>query len=320
MIDDFDIDRSGTIDFGEFLTIMFKIKTGNIPNMSENKLVTALLESKNQIKIFEEIEAIKADPPDFIGVSGYGGVPVVCEFVIAGPNGTPYETSFYKLLVTFEPGYPYRCPEVIFKNRIFAVNVQVGVDGTGYLLHLKKVWDSRWNLRILLTHIVSLLIAPNLTLISPDILQVLCSWSEATGNGQIEGLEKFFDNNSSKLHELDSYQDLLSNLARPDQMHLNVLSIYLFDNERFNRTVKQMAALHAMENPLAHLGVFSKYTGAEIAVDEIHSKIGVAQLQQVDDGENNQCYEDIVITRENGASDEINDGDYEAGVADSDSL
>ena len=51
LIDEFDLDRSGTIDFAEFLTLMFKIKTGNV-GMGDNKLVAALLESKNQIIIF----------------------------------------------------------------------------------------------------------------------------------------------------------------------------------------------------------------------------------------------------------------------------
>lgn len=256
LIDDFDIDRSGTIDFSEFLTLMFKIKAGTIPNMAENKLVTALLESKNQIKIFEEIEEIKNNPPAFIGVSGYGGVPVVCDFVIAGPTGTSYENSYYELQVTFETGYPYKAPEVVVKNRIFAVNIQVGLDGTGSIMHLKNVWDSRWNIRVLLTHIVSLLITPNLSLLNPNILHVLATWATQTGKGTIAGLERFSEGNVSKLHENDSYEDMLSNLSRQDQMHLNVLSIYLFDNERFERTVKQMAALFANKNPLAHLGVF----------------------------------------------------------------
>ena len=58
LIADFDLDKSGTIDFGEFLTLMFKIKAGTI-DAADNKLVTAILESKNQIKIFSEIEEIK---------------------------------------------------------------------------------------------------------------------------------------------------------------------------------------------------------------------------------------------------------------------
>lgn len=131
LIADFDLDRSGTIDFGEFLTLMFKIKTGNIGVDGENALVTAILESKHQIKIFAEIEDLKKDLPAWIGVGGYGGVPVVCDFVVQGPAGTAYDGGFFSLKVTFEAGYPYRIPTVVFTTRIFAANVLTLVNGTG---------------------------------------------------------------------------------------------------------------------------------------------------------------------------------------------
>jgi ubiquitin-protein ligase len=160
LIAEFDLDRSGTIDFGEFLTLMFKIKSGTI-DAANNKLVTAILESKNQIKIFHEIEQIKNDPPQFIGVVGYGGVPVVCDFVIQGPKNTSYQDGYFGVRVVFNHGYPYKAPTVVFTSRIIAVNVLQMVDGTGTLMHFEKMWDSKWNMRRLLTHIVEVFISPD---------------------------------------------------------------------------------------------------------------------------------------------------------------
>ena len=175
LIAEFDLDRSGTIDFGEFLTLMFKIKAGTI-DAADNKLVTAILESKNQIKIFSEIEDIKHNPPKYIAVVGYGGVPVICDFVIQGPKNTSYENGYFGFRVTFEHGYPYRTPTVLFTSRIIAVNVMQLVDGTGLLMHFSKMWDSKWNMRRLLNHIVDVLITPDLSLIPPNIMYILNLW------------------------------------------------------------------------------------------------------------------------------------------------
>jgi hypothetical protein len=59
----------------------------------------------------------------YIGVSHFGGNPVVCDFIVYGPIGTVYEGGNFKLSVTFVPGYPYRVPVVVFKTRIFSINV-----------------------------------------------------------------------------------------------------------------------------------------------------------------------------------------------------
>jgi len=140
-------------------------------------------------------------------------------------------------------------PAVSFSTRIFAVNVLQLVNGTGKLLHLDKTWDSRWNMRILLNHIVSLLINPNFSLIPPDMMHVLNAWLVSNGRPGI-GIGESIDELKDQQY---SYEDLLSSLSRIDQMHLNVLSLYICDIERFNSTVSQMTKLHASKNPIAHL-------------------------------------------------------------------
>jgi len=219
-----------------------------------------------------------------VAVAGYGGIPVVCDFVILGPTGTPYEGGFFTVKVTFEPGYPYKIPTVIFTTRIFAVHIMTMVNGTGKLMHLDLVWDSRWNMRILLTHIVSLLTAPNMSLIPPELMHTLNSWltskgyskiqaapSNVQGNGE-EEVEAHTDNDAlvSQLDADESYDVIFNSLARIQQMHLNVLSLFVCDLSRFNKTVSQMTHLYASNNSLSHLGISSEQSEA---IDGVSSEV-----------------------------------------------
>ena len=217
-------------------------------------------------------------------MAGYGGVPVVCDFVIIGPRDTAYEGGYFKLKVTFEPGYPYKIPTVLFSTRIFAVNIMTSVDGTGKLLHLDQVWDSRWNMRILLSHIVSLLINPSISLLPGALFHTLNAWlvskgydkitmnnptsdeDDVSGNDvketkdPVEQDQKESTNDEktqivSELHANDSHVEMLESMSRIEQMHLNVLSLFICDNDRYNHTIRQMTQLYASHNPLSHLNV-----------------------------------------------------------------
>ena len=204
-------------------------------------------------------------------MAGYGGVPVVCDFVIIGPTDTAYEGGYFTLRVTFEPGYPYKIPTVLFTTRIFAVNIMTSVDGTGKLLHLDQVWDSRWNMRILLSHIVSLIINPSISLLPGPLFHTLNAWlvskgydkitinnhnppsdeeGDVSGNGndvnetkvpvEVDQKESTNDEKThivSELHANDSHVEMLESLSRIEQMHLNVLSLFICDNDRYNHTI-----------------------------------------------------------------------------------
>ena len=394
LIADFDLDRSGTIDFGEFLTLMFKIKAGTI-DAADNKLVTAILESKNQIKIFSEIEEIKHNPPKYIGVVGYGGVPVLCDFVIQGPKGSAYENGYFGFRVTFEHGYPYKTPTVLFTSRIISVNVMQLVDGTGLLMHFSEMWDSKWNIRRLLNHIIDILLIPDFSLIPQNMMYILNLWLKDKGHEEIhpdpspllvsekdrpptpppdvaeamaeakrlreeaakqrgdgggeklpnlismdelktnvriaqEGIDKankamdkanksgkkkkinaakkvldaaiaakddaefalkegeeeernaaeaqqaeedayMLKQGKSKMHANPTYEEFMKRLPRVEQMHLNVLTIYLLDKERYKKAIRQMTELFCLKNPIEHMGCLIGYgddEDFEVPVDQ----------------------------------------------------
>jgi troponin C len=58
LIAEHDDDNSGTIDFAEFMGLMFKILRGTV-DVENDKLGKAMMESRSQIKLFQEIENIK---------------------------------------------------------------------------------------------------------------------------------------------------------------------------------------------------------------------------------------------------------------------
>lgn len=74
LIDAYDLDRSGTIDFAEFMMLLFKIEHGTI-SLEDNVLAQSIIEAKSQITIFEEIEEMMRSPPKFCTVNNYGGNP-----------------------------------------------------------------------------------------------------------------------------------------------------------------------------------------------------------------------------------------------------
>lgn len=60
LIAEHDDDNSGTIDFAEFMGLMFKILRGTV-DVENDKLGQAMIESRSQIKLFQEIENIKGE-------------------------------------------------------------------------------------------------------------------------------------------------------------------------------------------------------------------------------------------------------------------
>lgn len=167
-----DMDGSGTVDFSEFMMLMYKIQNGVI-DLEGNMLAQAMVEAKSQISIFEEIEGLHSDPPPYAHVVNYGGNPVQCEIVIAGPPGTPYVDGTFKLRVILLNGYPFRTPDITFQTRIYHVNVLTEFDGLGYLPHMKHLWDSSWSLRRLIGHVVELLEKPRLDYIPIELVHIV---------------------------------------------------------------------------------------------------------------------------------------------------
>jgi ubiquitin-protein ligase len=108
---------------------------------------------------------VNLHPPDLVEVGHFGGRVVVCQFRIHGPPGTLFEGRIIPMQMTFRDGYPYRPPEVLFRCRIFHMNILNQLDGNSHLLHLNQVWGSDWSIVKLLDHVIHLLRFPDITLL-----------------------------------------------------------------------------------------------------------------------------------------------------------
>ena len=56
---------------------------------------------------------------------------------------------------------------------MYHLNVLVQYDGQGSLPHLKYFWDSSWNIRKILSHVIELLITPDLTLVPVEYITIV---------------------------------------------------------------------------------------------------------------------------------------------------
>jgi ubiquitin-protein ligase len=231
LIDENDEDGSGTIDFVEFMTLMFRIQHGTI-DLENNRLGRAIMESKTQLAILQEIDGIHKSPP-FPGltVGKYGGCPVICDFFVEGPEGTPYEGGSFCLRVKYNSGYPYTCPSVTVATRIFNINVMPKINGDGSLPHLPHMWDCNWNSTRLTRHFRDLMAEQDYSLIPPDIYSIACT---------------YFANESEDKNSIDTsvssgalrFPDLFAQMARIEQVQINNIILYMGDREQYDSIAK----------------------------------------------------------------------------------
>jgi len=167
-----DLDGGGTVSFNEFMMLMYKIQNGVI-DLGKNMLARSMMAAKGQVYIFEEIEENIRDPVPGSKVLHYGGQPVHCDVQLAGPPGSPYEGGHFVMRVTFNDGYPYQKPDIVFITRLFHVNILLQFDGQGYLPHIEALWDSSWNLRRTVEHVLELLATPNVDIVPVDMVHIV---------------------------------------------------------------------------------------------------------------------------------------------------
>ena len=178
LLDEYDMDGGGTIDFVEFMVLIYKIQRGTI-DLSTSDLAKALVEAKSQLKIFEEIEEVSRDPPPNCSVAHFGGSPVECNFHIQGPPGSPYEGLELTLQMTFQDGYPYLQPDILFRGRVMGLHMLPALGGDARLMHIKQVWSAEWTMRRLLAHTVDILQAPDPELLPGQLFEIYSAWESA---------------------------------------------------------------------------------------------------------------------------------------------
>jgi ubiquitin-protein ligase len=238
LIDENDEDGSGTIDFEEFMILMFRIQHGTV-DLENNKLGRAIMESKTQLSILQEIDELHRNPPiPQISVGKYGGCPVVCEYLVEGPPDTPYEGGLFKCNVRYNPGYPYGCPTVTIATRIYCINVMPKINGDGVLGHLVNLWDCNWDSRKLLMHFYELLQEQDYALIPTSLYNVSYAYFEQPELKEEDDASEGSSLADSKVNAL-KFPDLFDQLARIEQVQVNNIILHMGDRTRYNEIATQ---------------------------------------------------------------------------------
>lgn len=121
--------------------------------------------------------------------------------------------------------------------------------GYSVLPHIKLLWDTAWDTRRLLTHILELMVEPMPSYLDPEFISIVnCFLNE---NYDIEGedslVSSVFGGDTGVVAE--SYQERLGRLPRLSQMHLNMVALYLCDREKYDDIVKQYVVKFAGTPP-----------------------------------------------------------------------
>jgi ubiquitin-protein ligase len=243
------------------MILIYKIQRGTI-NLKNNDLAQILMESKQQLKIFEEIAEVHSNPPLYCSIGHYGGSPIVCECMIEGPPLSPYHGKQIKVEITLYDGYPYIHPEFkILSNRFLHINCFNQLSGFTRLSHFHILWQSNWNITKILCHFLEILQNPRIDLLPVSFQSIANDWmvelekrkkqpsgkgdgskSEKEDETHLEGekknegeVEKKKTLKYSKVEELSSEETMkkISKLNRLEQMHLQILFLYLTDYELF---------------------------------------------------------------------------------------
>eukprot|EP01035_Chromulina_nebulosa_P023155 gene23155-30006_t len=272
MLDEFDIDGNGTMDFIEFMILIYRIQR-NAVNLESNELALAMSEAK---------------------IVNFGGAVIVCDLLVNGPKGSLYEGGAFHIQMTFRDGYPHIAPDVCIVTRIWALHVLCQVDGRGRFLPLLQdhVWQSTWNIRKLLEYATMILQGePSVTgihLLPSNLKDIAYIWVEVAKeyyaqqpppeedygdgvsgaqqrNNQCNGFFPIATRSEAESIFFEAVVEYISScrvpppslsllcghknastcirkLSRVEQLHLNVLYTYIFSRDKYNELAGEFSA------------------------------------------------------------------------------
>ena len=111
LIQTIDSDKSGVIEFPEFVTLMRKIERGEV-DVGDSGLAQAVMGSKPAVKLRNEVDAFNQDPIDGIRlrVMKKPIKPPTAEVIMDGHMYTPYEGYYILLRLQVPDDCPFSPP------------------------------------------------------------------------------------------------------------------------------------------------------------------------------------------------------------------
>ncbi|KAG6614111.1 putative ubiquitin-conjugating enzyme E2 [Phytophthora cinnamomi] len=161
LIDKVDDNRSGELEYPEFVRLVSDIRRGN-----GDKLAMFLQYSKHVMAIRHELLDLNTNPTANSQVFGVKESAWEWEVLMNGPTGTPYEGGVFRFHVRFSHEYPFEPPVLSWLTRIYHPNFVPLLNGSMSLYGLLRRWDPEWRTRRLLEAVEELLATPDEELIA----------------------------------------------------------------------------------------------------------------------------------------------------------
>jgi hypothetical protein len=118
------------------------------------------------------------------------------------------------------------------------VNMITQTNGYSVLPHVKLLWDTSWDTRRLLAHVLGLMVEPNPSYLEPELISIVNCFLK--DNYDMESEDSLLSSVFwADCVAAESYKDRLERLPRLSQMHLNMVALYLSDREQYANIVKQ---------------------------------------------------------------------------------
>ncbi|CAM9392948.1 unnamed protein product [Ascophyllum nodosum] len=164
-----DCDRSGEIDFQEFVLLMKKIRDG-VVELDDNALGRAIMDSVTATRLSQELKILQSDPVFCVQSAKLTrSAPATLQARIMCPNGTPYEGQTLTLELVAPDGYPFLAPKARILERVFHLNLVLLLDGSTALRSILDKWTAAWNVGRLLRELLDLLREPDPSLLPHDL-------------------------------------------------------------------------------------------------------------------------------------------------------
>jgi ubiquitin-conjugating enzyme E2 D/E len=110
-------------------------------------------------RIQKELKDLNDAPIDNYSAGPVGDEPFRWQATIVGPSDSPYEGGCFFLDIQFPSNYPFKPPQIAFKNKVFHCNVNA--NGQICLDILKDKWSPALTISKVLLSISALLTEPN---------------------------------------------------------------------------------------------------------------------------------------------------------------
>lgn len=128
------------------------------------------------------------------------------------------------------------------------VNMITQTNGFCVLPHVKLLWDTSWNTRRLLAHVLDLMVTPMPSYLSPELISIVNCFLKDNFDMNSDDclISSAFDGKVTASSADIPYKHRLDRLPRLTQIHLNIVALYLSDRDKYNDIVKQYVSKFAV--------------------------------------------------------------------------